>query len=120
MLHHLHEHAIDLIHGVRIGDRRDFERERLERLALGVDDGAHGAQRRAETAVRECVVELRDFERRDIERAEQHRRQLRRLRSEAERDELARHLAAGRRRDRDRTVARFSDCASARTSGTGP
>ena len=61
-------------------------------MTFGVDDRAHGAQRRAEAAVRKCVVELRDFQRRDVDRAEQHGGQLRRLFRQSKRDELARHF----------------------------
>ena len=75
-LHHLDEHAVELVHGLGRGHLAHLEREGLERLAVGADDRAHRAQRVVKAAAREAVEELRRLERRNLHRAEQHRRHL--------------------------------------------
>src|SRR5690606_24719560 len=66
MLHHLHEHLIELIHRSRIRNRGDLEAEGFERLAFGIEHGAHGTQACVEAAICKSVVELCDFEWRNI------------------------------------------------------
>ena len=92
VLHHLHHHAIELVDILRRGHLRHLQREGLQRLAVGGDHRAHRAQRVAEAAVGDAVVQLRRLQRGDIDRAQQHRRHCRGRRRQAEARERLRHL----------------------------
>ena len=73
-LHDLDERLVQRVDGARIRGLRDLELVALQQLAVLTDDATYGAQRYAESAVRERVVDLRDLDRRQRERAEQHGR----------------------------------------------
>ena len=83
MIHHVHQHAIDLVNDLGGGDLAHLQRERLDRLAVLTDDRAHGAQRIPEAAVREPVEKLRCVNGSEVHGAEQDGRHLRRRRRQA-------------------------------------
>ena len=83
-LHDLHERLVQRVDVRRLDRLVDLDLVALQQLVVVADHAAHGAQWHAEAAVRERVVELRDFDRRQRERAEQRRGVERRLLLETE------------------------------------
>src|SRR5690606_8416315 len=81
--HDLDEALIQLVDRFGRCDLLHLERIAPQRPASAVDDRANGLQRRAEAAVRDRRVELRDLVRRELDRAEKQRRVERSARLDA-------------------------------------